>query len=57
MNTLSDCLSITGYNWFIEYVVEHNELPLVERIEILETGENIDVEAYAYYNVWCFTVG
>lgn len=55
--TIAVCLNITGYNWFIEYISEHKELPLVEHIEILETGENIDVEAYAYYDGWYFAVG
>lgn len=57
INNISDCLYITGYDWFIEYVVEHKELPLAERIEILETGENTDVEAYDYYNGWYYAVG
>lgn len=54
---LSNFIDITGYDWFMRYVTENSEFPVIENIEILETVENIDVEAYAYYDGWHSAVG
>lgn len=55
--SVSDCLRVTGYDWFMVYVAEHNELPIIEHIEVIETEENIDVQEHDYYNEWYFAVG